>query len=176
MHSSDIVFYLSRWRLSNSMQCTKVRFDSFLSGGFITAIVVNSPEMKQAKRTSVQCNAMKTARQSRPVIICQNIVIMFWLINKSPWSWLGPYNQECLTTQLARLFANLNLDNLDWFTRLRIKTKVIYQIKPWAKHTNGYISSKLSVRNMIKIQLCAVHSKLHDSLNVKDSSTIHFKK
>ena len=49
MHSSDIVFYLSRWRLSNSMQCTKVGFDSFLSGGFITAIVVNSPEMKQAK-------------------------------------------------------------------------------------------------------------------------------
>ena len=37
------------------------------------------------------------------------------------------------------------------------------------------ISSKLYVRNMIKIQLCAVHSKLHDSLNVKDS-TIHFKK
>ena len=28
---------------------------------------------------------------------------------------------------------------------------------------------------MIKIQLCAMHSKLHDSLNVKDS-TIHFKK
>ena len=55
MHSSDIDFYLSRWRLSNSVQCTKVGFDSFLSGGFITAIVVNSPEMKQAKRTSVHC-------------------------------------------------------------------------------------------------------------------------
>ena len=77
MHSSDIDFYLSRWRLSNSMQCTKVRFASFLSGGFITAIVVNPPEMKQAKRTSVRSIAMHSARQSRPVIICQNIVIMF---------------------------------------------------------------------------------------------------
>ena len=55
MHSSDIVFYLSRWRLSNSMQCTNLRFASFLSGEFITDIVVNPPEMKQAKRTSVQC-------------------------------------------------------------------------------------------------------------------------
>jgi hypothetical protein len=32
---------------------TEVRFDSFLSGGFITAIVVNPPERKLAKSTSV---------------------------------------------------------------------------------------------------------------------------
>ena len=36
-------------------QCTEVRFASFLSGGFITAIVVNPPEKKVAKRTSVHC-------------------------------------------------------------------------------------------------------------------------
>ena len=54
MHSSDIVFYLSRWRLSNSMQCTTVGFDSFLSGGFITAIIVKTPDWKLPKRTSVQ--------------------------------------------------------------------------------------------------------------------------
>ena len=35
-------------------QCMDVRFASFLSGGFITAIVVNPPEKKLAKRTSVQ--------------------------------------------------------------------------------------------------------------------------
>ena len=35
-------------------QCTEVRFARFLSGGFITAIVVNPPESKLAKRTSVQ--------------------------------------------------------------------------------------------------------------------------
>ena len=35
-------------------QCTEVRFASFLSGGFITAIIVNPLERKLAKRTSVQ--------------------------------------------------------------------------------------------------------------------------
>ena len=35
------------------LQCTKVRFASFMSGGFITVIVVNPPESKLAKRTSV---------------------------------------------------------------------------------------------------------------------------
>ena len=37
-------------------KCTEVRFASFLSGGFITAIVVNPPERKLAKRTSVHCS------------------------------------------------------------------------------------------------------------------------
>ena len=32
---------------------TEVHFASFFSGGFITAIVVNPPEKKLAKRTSV---------------------------------------------------------------------------------------------------------------------------
>ena len=35
-------------------QCTEVCFASFLSGGFITTIVVNPPERKLAERTSVQ--------------------------------------------------------------------------------------------------------------------------
>ena len=38
----------------NSDQFTKVRFASFLSGGFITAVVVNPPESKLAKRTYEQ--------------------------------------------------------------------------------------------------------------------------
>ena len=37
---------------------TEVRFASFLSGGFITAIVVNPPESKLAKRTSVQWSSL----------------------------------------------------------------------------------------------------------------------
>ena len=37
------------------MQCTEMRFASFLCGGFITAIAVNPPEWKLAKRTSVHC-------------------------------------------------------------------------------------------------------------------------
>ena len=39
----------------NSNQCIEVRFDSFLSGGFTTMAVLNPPERKLAKRTSVQC-------------------------------------------------------------------------------------------------------------------------
>ena len=34
---------------------TEVRFASFLSGGFTTMAVINPPESKLAKRTSVQC-------------------------------------------------------------------------------------------------------------------------
>ena len=41
-----------------STQCTEVRFASFQSGGFIIAIVVNPPERKLTKRTSVQCVIM----------------------------------------------------------------------------------------------------------------------
>ena len=36
-------------------QCTEGHLASFLSGGFITAIVAIPPERKLAKRTSVQC-------------------------------------------------------------------------------------------------------------------------
>ena len=36
------------------LPCTEVRFAFFLSGGFITVIVVNPPERKLAKRTFVQ--------------------------------------------------------------------------------------------------------------------------
>ena len=35
------------------IKCTEVRVASFFSGGFITAIIVNPPERKLAKRTSV---------------------------------------------------------------------------------------------------------------------------
>jgi len=40
-------------------QCTEVHFYSFFSGGFIAAIVVNPPERKLAKRTSLQCAKSK---------------------------------------------------------------------------------------------------------------------
>ena len=38
----------------NFMQCTEVRFASFLSGGFTTIAVINPLEMKLTKQTSVQ--------------------------------------------------------------------------------------------------------------------------
>ena len=41
--------------LPDSNQCTEMCFASFLSNEFITAIVVNPPERRLAKRTSVHC-------------------------------------------------------------------------------------------------------------------------
>ena len=41
-----------KW-ISNAMQCTEVRFASFLSGGFTIMAEINPPERKLAKRTSV---------------------------------------------------------------------------------------------------------------------------
>ena len=41
-----------------SHQCTQMRFASSLSSGFITAIVVNPPKRKLAKRISVQCEKL----------------------------------------------------------------------------------------------------------------------
>ena len=35
--------------------CTEVHFSSFLSGGFTTMSLINPPERKLAKRTSVRC-------------------------------------------------------------------------------------------------------------------------
>ena len=46
-----IVFYFLR---EPPAQLTEVRFASFLSGGFTTMTVINPPEKKLAKRTSVQ--------------------------------------------------------------------------------------------------------------------------
>ena len=46
----------ARWEVQKILEgghCTEVRFSSFFSGGFITVIVVNPPERKLAKRTSV---------------------------------------------------------------------------------------------------------------------------
>ena len=39
--------------MSHSVNCTEVRFASFLSGGFTTMAVIDPPERKLAKRTSV---------------------------------------------------------------------------------------------------------------------------
>ena len=39
--------------MTRPVHCTDVRFASFFSGGFITAIVENPPERRLAKRTSV---------------------------------------------------------------------------------------------------------------------------
>ena len=52
--------------------CTEVHFVSFLSGGFITAIVVNPPERKLAKRTSVYCCTAVSNRATESQLV-QNV-------------------------------------------------------------------------------------------------------
>jgi hypothetical protein len=47
-----------RLKTLQTTHCTEVRFASFLSGGLITAIVVNPPESKLVKRISVHCTVL----------------------------------------------------------------------------------------------------------------------
>ena len=48
------------WCIDGVRYCTEVRFASLLSGGFITAIVVNSPKRKLTKRTSVRWRVIRS--------------------------------------------------------------------------------------------------------------------
>ena len=50
---AKVNLYKSCGELSLSVQCTEVRFASFLSGGFSTMAVRNPPERKLEKRISV---------------------------------------------------------------------------------------------------------------------------
>jgi hypothetical protein len=50
--------------LISVLQCTEKRLASFFSGAFITAKVVNPPERKLAKRTSVQWKKIKANIQN----------------------------------------------------------------------------------------------------------------
>ena len=50
----------------NSNQCIEVRFDSFLSGGFTTMVVINPPNWKLANSTSVQWRVEWQVRCSNP--------------------------------------------------------------------------------------------------------------
>ena len=52
--NQKLILFMTQ-RLLATSQCTEVRFSSFFSGGIIPVIVVNPPERKLAKRTSVQC-------------------------------------------------------------------------------------------------------------------------
>ena len=51
MGVNNVPIFCTTIHYSHHLQCTEVRFVSFLSGGFMPAIVVNPPERKLAKRT-----------------------------------------------------------------------------------------------------------------------------
>ena len=55
-------FLKFKFQVKAPLHCTEVRFASFLSGGFTTLAVINPPEMKLAKRTSVKSEAKRVAK------------------------------------------------------------------------------------------------------------------
>ena len=63
-------------------------FASFLSGGFITAIVVNPPERKLAKRISVQCLTIYSRLPNRHIVPNKHICEILFS-NKRPVRLLG---------------------------------------------------------------------------------------
>ena len=50
-----IVFFFEKRNAQEPLHCREVIFASFLSGGFATEAVINPPERKLAKRTTVHC-------------------------------------------------------------------------------------------------------------------------
>ena len=63
----------------NDKHCTDVRFASLLYGGFITAIVINPPESKLAKRTSVRCTAGTQHRKKMNHASCSDRELLYAL-------------------------------------------------------------------------------------------------
>ena len=53
----------------NLHHCTEVRFDALLSSGFTTMAVINPPERKLAKRTSVHCVILVLLKQTKLIIV-----------------------------------------------------------------------------------------------------------
>ena len=46
----------NKYKIRVSVHCTEVRFSTLLFGGFTIMAVINPPERKLAKRTSVHCS------------------------------------------------------------------------------------------------------------------------
>ena len=62
------------------MQSTEVRFASFLSGGFTAIGVMNLPEKKLEKRTSVHIMGSSLLNLDYSLIFIENIPILKWLL------------------------------------------------------------------------------------------------
>ena len=56
-----------------------MRFASFLSGGFTTMAVINPPESKLAKRTSVRCTAGTQHRKKMNHASCSDRELLYSL-------------------------------------------------------------------------------------------------
>ena len=95
-------FWIMQPQLNISTHCTKVRFTNFFSVGFITAIVVNPPKRKLAKRTSVHWGihvAFLSFRASFSYSLEQKKYNGSWytLINSSLYTYLIKTNHRLWT-------------------------------------------------------------------------------
>ena len=73
-----------RLKISDIMlvNCTEVRFAIFFSGGFITAIVVNPPERKLAKRTYMHWVSYLVGQPNASLVNRPYLVKMLTVFNK----------------------------------------------------------------------------------------------
>ena len=77
-----------------TLHCTEVRFVSFLSGDFATMAVIDPPERKLAKCTSVHWLTLVTEKpglsdMQSGLILDQNW-FKFWLVEVVLFPWFGP--------------------------------------------------------------------------------------
>ena len=89
-----------------------MRFASFQSGGFITAIVVNPPERKLTKRTSVHCatwnsNLLKSLRNAMK-INSSAVNLSFQIQHRSTKSFIVSKSLNCFITKFFNFFHHWN--------------------------------------------------------------------
>ena len=64
-------------KLNCIIECREVRFASFFSGGFISAIEVNPPERKLLKHTSVEWVTLETVLISVATVYQESVCVVF---------------------------------------------------------------------------------------------------
>ena len=75
-------------------KCTEVSFFSFFSNGFITTIVVNLPERKLAKRTSVEWAGLAVAMFTVMQRFVNNRMVHRGAFCQFPFCWIYYYGSN----------------------------------------------------------------------------------
>ena len=98
-------------------QCKDVRFVNFFSAGFITAIVVNPPERRLAKRTSVQCLGLFRRIKYR----IQDGSYSWFLVGTDSLNGLKSSPKTCVHTTCLLWCNAACLDVQSFYSRLHIQ-------------------------------------------------------
>ena len=112
---------------ANMYQCTEVRFASFFSGEFITAIIVNPPERKLAKCTSVQCSVVGHQSEICKNYLCGLVKIIFMMPKELYHK--KPVKRPLTMAQPSRILKQLRLLH-NFVLYLLCTTK--FSLYPWA--------------------------------------------